>query len=788
MGRGSEAAHDVALEHRLQMLLDAFSDSAIYWLDPNGCVATWNTGAERLTGYAASEIIGVHVSRFYTAEDRQKKLPQLGLAQAARFGSYEEESWRVRRDGGRFWAFSVTHAIRGDDGSITGFARLMRDQTERQQAQEALRESEGRFRALVDEVSDYAIFMLDPNGIVTNWNAGAERIKGYAAEEIIGHHFSAFYTREDRLAGMPARTLETALREGRFEADGWRLRKNGSRFLANVVVTPIRDQDGSLVGFAKITRDVTEREEAQRALRETERQLRLLLGGIVDHAIYMLDPNGIITSWNAGAEKIKGYNADEIIGQHFSKFYTSADRMVGLPARALHTALTTGRYEAEGWRVRKDGSEFWASVVLDAIRDDSGRLVGYAKVTRDISQQREMQLTLQKTREQLAHAQKIEALGRLTGGIAHDFNNILMVVSGQAEILAHRLSNLQDRRAVDAIADATRRGEALTRQMLTFSRRQRLEPRIVHFAAQIERTGSLLKSSLNPSVTIRQTIAADLWPIAVDPAGFDLALLNLVINARDAMLEGGVVTIAAENVRLGKGEIAADLEGEFVAISVADTGVGIPEDVLPNVFDPFFTTKGLNKGTGLGLSQVHGFVHGSGGAVGIATTLGKGTRVTLYFPRVAEEGQRGEEDASRDAVHKGVGAILVVDDNPDVANVSAGLLEQLGYRVKIAHSAAAALDELKSGERFDLVFSDIVMPGAMNGIELARAAKRLYPDLPFLLATGYSEAAASARDEFTILHKPFTQAQLSLAVTTTIVSKGGGNLLPFPRRESLARG
>jgi CheY-like chemotaxis protein len=294
-------------------------------------------------------------------------------------------------------------------------------------------------------------------------------------------------------------------------------------------------------------------------------------------------------------------------------------------------------------------------------------------------------------------------------------------------------------------------------------------------------------SSLTPNVTVMHSVVPNLWPIAVDPPGFDLALLNLVINARDAMPEGGVVTIAAENVRLAKGEVTPDLEGEFVAISVADTGVGIPDDVLPNVFDPFFTTKGPDKGTGLGLSQVHGFAHASGGAVAIASTLGKGTTVTLYFPR-SEEDERREEEPKRNVVHRGAGMILVVDDNPEVANVSAGLLEQLGYRVKIAHSAAAALDELKSGERFDLVFSDIVMPGAMNGIELARAAKQLNPELPFLLATGYSEAALSAGEEFTILHKPFTQAELSLAIMTAFVNKGGGNLIRFPRREPLARG
>jgi PAS domain S-box-containing protein len=779
MARADEAAQNGFPEHRLQLLLDAISDAAIYSLDAAGLIESWNAGAARLTGYEASEILGEHFARFFSLEDRQRNLPQEILARTARDGRFEDEGWRIRRDGSRFWAVLVLHAIYDENEALTGFAQLMRDRSEQQQAQEALRESERRFRSLVDGVADYAIYMLDPNGIVTNWNAGAERIKGYSAQEIIGHHFSAFYTREDRIAGLPARALETALREGSFESDGWRVRKNGSRFYANAVVTPIRDEKGALMGFAKITRDVTEREEAQRALRETEQQLRLLLSGIVDHAIYMLDPNGIITSWNAGAEKIKGYSADEIIGQHFSKFYTTAERTMGLPARALHTAMNTGRYEAEGWRVRKNTTEFWASVVIDAIRDDTGRLIGYAKVTRDISEQREMQIQLQKAREQLAHAQKIEALGRLTGGIAHDFNNILMVVGGQAEILTHRLRDQPEQRAVQAIRDAARRGEVLTRQMLTFSRRQRLEPAIVRFGEHIERSHTLLKNSLTPNVTIANTIAPDLWPISVDPPAFDLALLNLVLNARDAMPDGGMITIAAENMRLAPGDVAADISGEFVAISVSDTGVGIPEDVLPNVFDPFFTTKGPDKGTGLGLSQVHGFAHLSGGTVTITSHLGRGTTATLYFPR-AIEGSDAATGGKTSPVPQGEGRILVVDDNPEVANVSAGLLEQLGYSVKVVNSAAAALNELAGGETFDLVFSDIVMPGAMNGIELARAAKKLYPNVPFLLATGYSEAAHGAEAEFTILHKPLSQAELGAAVSTALAVKQGGNLIRFP--------
>jgi CheY-like chemotaxis protein len=315
--------------------------------------------------------------------------------------------------------------------------------------------------------------------------------------------------------------------------------------------------------------------------------------------------------------------------------------------------------------------------------------------------------------------------------------------------------------------------------MLTFSRRQRLEPSIVRFGEHIQHAHSLLRNSLTPNIAIANTIAPDLWPISVDAPAFDLALLNLVMNARDAMPDGGVVTITAENARLDPGEVAADIAGEFVVISVADTGVGIADDVLPNVFDPFFTTKEPDKGTGLGLSQVHGFAHLSGGAVTISSRFGRGTTVVLYFPRAAETEQPGS-GGKLGTTPRGEGRILVVDDNPEVANVSAGLLEQLGYSVKIAHSAAAALNELTGGEAFDLVLSDIVMPGAMNGIELARAAKKLYPDLPFVLATGYSEAALAADAEFKILHKPFSQAELAVAVTTTLATKNGGNLIRFP--------
>ncbi|MEO8302223.1 MAG: PAS domain S-box protein, partial [Rhizomicrobium sp.] len=296
-----------------------------------------------------------------------------------------------------------------------------------------------RFRTLVEAVTDYAIYMLDPSGIVISWNAGAQRFKGYTAEEIIGQHFSRFYTEHDLAENLPARALDTALREGKFEAEGWRVRKGGTRFWAHVVIDPIRDPGGGLIGFAKITRDLTDRRYAEEQLRRSEEQFRLLVQGVTDYAIYMLDPEGRISSWNAGAQRIKGYTAEEIVGKHFSQFYTDEDREAGKPLRALETATREGRFENEGWRMRKDGTCFWSSVVIDAIRDDEGALLGFAKITRDITERKQAQEALDRTREVLFQSQKMDAVGQLTGGVAHDFNNLLMAVLGSLELLRKRL-------------------------------------------------------------------------------------------------------------------------------------------------------------------------------------------------------------------------------------------------------------------------------------------------------------------------------------------------------------
>src|SRR6202043_3991798 len=295
-------------------------------------------------------------------------------------------------------------------------------------------QDERNFRLLVQGVVDYAIYMLDPNGIVANWNAGAERIKGYSAEEIVGQHFRVFYDEKDRRKGLPERALEIARREGKYEAEGWRIRKDGTKFLASVVIDAIHE-NGKLIGFAKITRDITERKKQESALLDSESKFRLLVSGVTDYALYMLDPAGIVSNWNAGGQRIKGYAPEEIIGQHFSRFYSAADQAAGRPARALRLAREQGRYEEEGWRVRKDGTFFWASVIIDPIRDDDNRLIGFAKITRDITERREAQQKLERIQQQLAESQKLDALGQLTGGVAHDFNNLLMIITGSVNAL-----------------------------------------------------------------------------------------------------------------------------------------------------------------------------------------------------------------------------------------------------------------------------------------------------------------------------------------------------------------
>jgi PAS domain S-box-containing protein len=385
-----------------RLLVDSVVDYAIFMLDPDGRVATWNIGAQKIKGYAPDEIVGQHFSRFFLPEDVAAGKPERELSAASELGRIEDEGWRVRKDGTPLWVNVVITALRDETGRLRGFAKVTRDLTEKKRADEKLRASEERFHHLVDAVTDYAIFMLDANGFVTTWNAGAVRAKGYQTDEIIGEHFSVFYTPEDRAAGKPRRVLETVGREGRYEEEGWRVRKDGTRFWASVVITSLKDHHGRLLGFAKVTRDLTFRRQAEEQLRKSEERFRVLLESVTDYAIYMLDPEGHVATWNSGAQRMKGYTASEILGRHFSVFFVDEEVREGKPRRELEVAREQGRFEDEGCRVRKDGTRFWANVVVSAVRDGTGQLVGFAKVTRDLTAQRAAQETERKLFEEQA--------------------------------------------------------------------------------------------------------------------------------------------------------------------------------------------------------------------------------------------------------------------------------------------------------------------------------------------------------------------------------------------------
>ena len=490
---------------------------------------------------------------------------------------------------------------------------------------------------------------------------------------------------------------------------------------------------------------------------------KLLLQSIVDYAIYMLDLDGCVTSWNVGAERIKGFKTHEIVGRHFSQFYTDEDRAAGLPQKVLDIARREGKYQGEGWRVRKDGSRFWASVVVDAIKDDDGQLIGFAKITRDMTEQREAELRLEEVREQLFRSQKMEALGQLTGGLAHDFNNLLTAILGASGLAARNLDKPEKlTRMLDGIRNSAQRGASLTRQLLAFARAQPLDIKSIDLKTFLDDVTMLLRPSLRSNIEVVTELGDKLWNVDADAGALELSLLNLAFNARDAMKDGGTLRISATNETLnGKPD---GLRGDHVALRVADTGTGMSRETMDRVFEPFFTTKSFGEGTGLGLSQVFGFAKQLGGAVTVESRVGEGASFTIYLPASRHVAATGVEHAN--GVH-GRGRILVVEDDALVAELAAGMLGELGFEPEISHSAKQALELLGSGERPKLIFSDIVMPGGISGIELAEKVRKRFPELPILLTTGYSEDVAGAHG-FPVLQKPYELDSLASALAKVL--------------------
>lgn len=620
-------------EERLRFLIDNLQEYAVFALDTQGRVLSWNSGAERIFGYPAHDIIGKHFSVLYPQEDLRSGKPWVFLETALKAGRIEDEGWRGRKDGSQFWANVLITVLREPDGGLAGFGAVVRDFSERKRAEEALRLSEERFRSLVQGVTDYAIVMLDPEGRINSWNEGAELIHGYKAGEVIGKHFAIIYPEEDLRRGKPAWELEVASRTGRFEDHGWRVRKDGTRFWTNVIVTALHDGDGRPCGFGKVTRDITRQREAEEALRASEERFRLLVQGVRDYAIFMLDPRGNVTSWNEGAQRIKGYTASEIIGKHISVFYTDEDAAVGKAQLNLERAVKEGRIEDEGWRVRKDGSRFWASVVITALRDDTGALYGFSKVTRDITEKRRAQQALEKSHAALTASEhslrelsgrllrmQDEERGRLGRELHDTIGQYLSALKMTLEVLT---STPPPKRSEEQLAECIRITDDCIREVRTISYLlypPMLEEMGLETAIEWHIDGFTKRSGIRVEYEVENEIGRL-------PRDIEVALFRIFQESLTNVHRHSGSPTAQVRLWLEKGK---------VILEVQDQGKGAPAGVLESSSDSLGTL-------GVGLRGMNERVRQLGGELKLASS-DKGMMVRATIPLVSPAGSSQRPD------------------------------------------------------------------------------------------------------------------------------------------------
>ncbi len=737
-----EATHKSAAADALfRMLVESVTDYAIFLLDTRGYVATWNAGAQRFKGYTPDEIIGRHFSVFYPDTDVRSGKCEHELEIAGRTGRFEEQGWRVRKDGTQFWANVIITSVRDGTGTLVGFAKVTRDLTERKVAYERHMADEEKFRLLIESVQDYAIFLLDPQGHVATWNAGAERFKGYHAAEIIGRHFSVFYPEEDIRAGKCEIELEGAARVGRFEDDGWRIRKDGTRFWANVVITALRDPTGTLIGFGKVTRDLTERIRAEEERRAADARFRQLVESVRDYAIFILDPTGRVATWNGGAQRIKGYTADEIIGSHFSRFYPEVDVRAGKCEMELEGATRTGRYEDEGWRVRKDGSMFWANVVISAIRNDAGELIGFSKVTRDLTDRRasEEDRAARAAAEQ-ANKTKDEFLAML----GHELRNPLAPIVSALQLIKLR-GDTKTAREHEIIERHVRHMIRLVDDLLDISRISQgkidLQSEVIDARDALAKAVEIAipmfeKKSQNFEIEVPQV------PLLVhgDQARLTQVFANLLNNASKYTAEHGNISLDVRST------------GDHIAIAIRDNGIGMDTTLLPRVFELFVQCyQDLDRaegGLGIGLTLVRSIVERHGGTVSASSSgLNQGSTFTVTLPTTRVKPIAPEIATTfAPTVEKRTGhRVLIVDDNEDARLLLADVLDAFGHEVMTAPDGLGALEVL-AGFEAQYAILDIGLPG-MDGYELAAEVRKLAggDKIRLIALSGYEQSKDKAQ-------------------------------------------
>ncbi|MCW1915510.1 PAS domain S-box protein [Luteolibacter sp. GHJ8] len=585
-----------------------------------------------------------------------------------------------------------------------------------------LKDRKGHFDQLVASVEDYAIFMMNPEGIILDWNRGAERLKGYTAAEIVGHHFSRFYSEEQQASRYPQNELEVATRDGRFAEEGWRIRKDGTRFWASVTITAIRSEMGEIEGFLKITRDLTERKLAEENLHQSEERFRLLLESVQDYAIFMLDPEGHVMSWNQGARRIKQYEAGEIVGKHFSIFYPPETLAIDLPQTLLRRAVRDGRAEDEGWRVRKDGTRFWGNVVITALYDPSQELRGFAKITRDLSERRHI--------EQLQEAGKRKDTFLAT--LAHELRNPLAPLLQSVELIVQAPGNTA---VVTRVAEIVRRQvdqmAHLIDDLLDMSR---ISAGKIELKKSTQSLESILDAAIETAAPlIRQhqhTLDLDIakgLTIEADPHRLAQIVSNLLSNAAKYTPPGGSIRLKAQQEAKG-----------LLKISVSDNGIGIPASLQQSIFDLFDQgISGSAEGLGIGLTLVKNLAELHGGGVTVSSGgEGKGSEFTVLLPIIiASETASGSPAPHAPVRRLGPARVLVADDGRNAADILCMFFDMEGMDTEVAYDGEEAV-EVAASFAPDFVFLDLGMP-KLDGYEAARRIRRLHPQTVLVALSGW---------------------------------------------------
>jgi PAS domain S-box-containing protein len=801
------------VRRQLASIVDSSGD-AIFSEDLDGVIVSWNRGAERLYGYSAGEAVGRSIALVVPPELRGEEPVILARIAAGEHIDHYETLRRCKD--GRLIEVSLTISpVRSADGRVVGASKIARDITERRQASRALAQRAEEQKALYEFTSRLyradslaAVYQAALDAIVSALHCSRASILRFDEHGVMRfvawRGLSEGYRRavEGHSPWSPGEAnpepvcLADVARADLPDALKSIVGAEGIGALAFIPIVANSKLTGKFMAYyeaphAFATGEVdlalnlarqlgfaVERMQADEARRAAEQELRALserlesevekrtlerdrIWNVSEDLLGVSNFEGYFISINPAWTRLLGWNEQEIKSTHVSELRHPDDAAHSMAGRAqLAQGVPTVRMEN---RFRhKDGTWRWISWTMTA---ENGLIY---VAGRHVTIEKEAAAALEQAQRQAAQSQKMEALGQLTGGVAHDFNNLLMIVSGHAQRLRKRLTDTRDVRAIEAVQIAANRGESLTRQLLSFSRAQPLNPTVLSPAETVNGIRDVLSGSLHVNIGLTIDIPATIWPVRVDKSEIELALVNLVLNARDAMPEGGRVTISAENVQIGSADARDGLTGEFVALRVADTGCGIADEIVGKVFEPFFTTKGA-KGTGLGLSQVYGFARRSAGTVAIASEVGRGATVSLYLPRSHGKIEQPATDDSDQRLAAGEETVLVVEDNEDVRAVAVSLLEQLGYRTVAVESTSAALAQLSAGDLPDAVFTDVVLPGEMDGLALARTVKQRCPDLPIVLTTGYARIFET-EPEFPVLRKPYQIAALARVIREALDS------------------